>query len=355
MNIKREDFLNKLLIVQPGLSTREIVEQSSCFVFKDGMIMTYNDEIACRTKLNLGLEGAVPADKLLSLLGKMIEEEIEIENEDGQLKIKGKGSRKSGIRMEAEVLLSVDKVEMPKKGDWKELHEDFTEAVSICCESANRDSSSGWSTCLHITPKWIEAMDNMQMTRFQIETGVEEKVLIRANSIKHLATLDVEEFAVTSKWMHFRSKNKMLFSCRRFIDEFRDPSKFFKVSGIKTSLPKGLASSAEIAEIFSSEEKDRNELLVTLTNGKVRIRGEGASGWFSESKKLKYRGEDLCFTIPPKLLREITTRHNECEISEKCLLVDGGKFKYVTSLGKPEKPKKKKKGKKKDEDDSSED
>lgn len=39
------------------------------------------------------------------------------------------------------------------------------------------------------------------------------------------------------------------------------------------------------------------------------------------------------FRIAPKLLIELTKRHNECEISRDRLLVNGGKFRYVTCLG----------------------
>ena len=61
MKINREELLNQLESVLPGLSTREIIEQSSCFVFMNKEVITYNDEISCSHKSRLDIEGAIVA------------------------------------------------------------------------------------------------------------------------------------------------------------------------------------------------------------------------------------------------------------------------------------------------------
>ena len=58
--------MHKLEAVSPGLATREAIEQSSCFVFKDGRVMTFNDEVACSIDCELGFDGAVAAKPLRS-------------------------------------------------------------------------------------------------------------------------------------------------------------------------------------------------------------------------------------------------------------------------------------------------
>jgi hypothetical protein len=74
--------------------------------------------------------------------------------------------------------------------------------------------------------------------------------------------------------------------------------------------------------------------MVELRPNKLRIKGEGASGWYREVKKLKYSGEPLKFRISPKLLIAISQKHNEAMISSDRLMVNGGKFQFVTCLGK---------------------
>jgi len=312
---------------------REIIEQSSCFIFKDKRVMTYNDEVACSQKSCVDIEGAVQAIPLVSILRKLQEEEIDIILSEGELLIKGK-RRKSGIRMDANILLPVDSVEKPKK--WKKLPEDFVDAVSIVQECAGRDESQFTMTCVNLSQKWIEACDNYQAARYKIKMDVEQSTLVRKESLKYIVSLDMTEFSETKTWIHFRNPTGLVLSCRRFVEEYPDLSIILKMKGIPAILPKGLKEAAERAEIFSAENAEDNQVTIQLKKGKLKITGRGASGWFSEVKDIKYDGKPLSFTIAPKLLAELVQRHNKCEIAPDRLKVDVDKFQYVTVLGKVE-------------------
>ncbi len=127
--VKRENLLKQLEAVSPGLSAKEILEQSSCFVFKGGEVLTYNDEVACRADCPLpDIEGAVPAKPLLAILAKLPDDDIDVAIDEGKMIVKGKG-RKTTIPMEAEVLLPVDNIDKP--GEWKKLPSEFGEALAI--------------------------------------------------------------------------------------------------------------------------------------------------------------------------------------------------------------------------------
>ena len=130
MKVNREELLKQLESVLPGLSTREIIEQSSCFIFKNKTVSTFNDEIACLQKSLLKIEGAVQAMPLISILRKLQEEELEIDTNDKntQLLIKGK-RRRVGVRMEQDIVLPVEAVDKPKK--WKELPANFADAIAL--------------------------------------------------------------------------------------------------------------------------------------------------------------------------------------------------------------------------------
>ena len=63
MQINRQNLQKALEIVKPGLSNKEIIEQTTSFAFIDGKVVTYNDEISiCHPVEGLTLEGAVKAD-----------------------------------------------------------------------------------------------------------------------------------------------------------------------------------------------------------------------------------------------------------------------------------------------------
>ena len=90
------------------------------------------------------------------------------------------------------------------------------------------------------------------------------------------------------------------------------------------------------AEVFSADSIENNQVKIELKKDKLRIRGEGASGWYQETKALKYEGRPLAFLISPRLLTEITQRTNECIIAPGRLKIDAGKFVYVACLNEVE-------------------
>lgn len=342
MRINREEFLKQLESVLPGLSVsaKEVVEQASCFVFKGKTVGTFNDEIACLQKSLLHIEGAIPAMPFISILRKLKEEELEIELNDNktQLLIKAKQKR-SGINMERDILLPIEAVDKPKK--WKKLPENFADAVAIVQPCAGNNEAQFAMTCVHITPKHIEACDNHQVTRFRILTDVGKPILIRKESLKHIIPLGMVEFSETKRWIHFRDSDGLVLSCRYEVDDYPsdDISKVLQVKGRSLTLPKGLKEAVEKAEIFSSENTEGSDVIVNIKKGKFKITGKGVSGWFTEIKQSKYEGESLQFTIPPRLLIELVQHYNECEVTESRLKIKGGKFTYVTVLGKVEKEK----------------
>ena len=165
MRIKREELLKKLEQVKPGLATREIVEQSASFVFANGQVATFNDEVAVRVPLESDIYGAVRAEPILSLLSKLGEDEVELFVEDGVLSVNGKRGR-AGIKMESEVLLPIESVEVPQ--EWKQLDAEFVDAVDIVGSCASSNDVNFNLTCIHIHPEWLEACDNYQIGRAHV-------------------------------------------------------------------------------------------------------------------------------------------------------------------------------------------
>lgn len=332
--VNREQFLASLELVQAGLSPREIIEQSNCLLFRGGKVHSFNDEISCRAPSPLpeNFTGAVPAVKLLELLRRLTEEEIEIRPGMGELVLVGK-RRKAGIRYEATVADHFKVVEKPK--EWTVLPAEFLEAVALVGSCASRDASRFEATCVHLHPKWVEASDNIQLCRWPLRTGLKEPTLVRQSALKHMATLNVAEFCVTDSWLHFRNAHGLVISCRRYLDEYPDLTSLLKVDGTPTILPKGLVDACDKARLFSTENVDMDVVQLELSAGKLRLRGEGVSGWYSEVKKLNYNGVGMSFYIPPQVLIDLVKRHNECVISEDHLKVDGGKYIYLTCLVRP--------------------
>lgn len=332
-NVSRETLLHCLESSQAGLSPKEIIEQSNCFVFVGGDVLTYNDEIACRMASPLnGITGAVPSKNLLDILRKLKEDEVSVEMGEGEILIRGKGGRRSCHRIDKEVTLPLDMVEAPKK--WKPLHEDFAEAVKVVSRCAGRDESRFYSVCMHVTPDFVEAFDDFQLCRWGLPTPVKRPFLVRSSSVRHITALGMKEFSETASWVHFRNSVGLVMSCRRYTEteDFPDLSPFLKVDGVSVTLPKGLPEAIDRAKVFVEEGTDSSLVKVSLKSGRMSVRSEGVHGWYVEPKKVPYAGPPMAFFVSPDLLSELVKSHNSCVLSESRLKVDTGSFEYVAVL-----------------------
>ena len=329
MRINRETLLEQLESILPGLSTREIIEQSSCFVFRNKTVMTYNDEVACTQESCLPIEGAVTAMPLINILRKLKEDELDITTRKEELLIKGK-RKKAGIRMETDILLPIDSVEKPKK--WKSLPTDFASAISIVQQCSGKDETKFSLTCVHITPKWVEACDGYQAARYKMKIDMEKSTLVRKESIKYIVDLDMTEFSETKDWIHFRNSSGLILSCRRWMERFPKLSELLNVKGTPTKFPKGLIEAVEKAEVFSAENVEDNQVTIKLMPDKLQITGKGASGYYQEVKSIKYKGKSISFRVAAGLFADLIRHHNICEVTPDRLKVATGKYSYITVL-----------------------
>ena len=331
MKISREKLLGSLESVSPGLSQRELIEQSSCFIFKDGRVATFNDEVACSMKSPCsGIEGAVAAKPLLELLSKLSEDMIDVIADGGKFKIKGVG-RRAEIVMESEIVLPVDSIEEPD--EWIALDDDFLEAVSVVHTVAASGNNANFNlTCVHIGPEVVEACDNFQSVRYPVSTDMKGSCLIRRDAIKHAIALGVNEFFMGDAWMHFRNPSGLMLSCRKWDEEYENLDQIFEGEGSSITLPGGLTEAVDKAKIFSSGNTDNDHIFVKIKDGKLTIRGEGTAGSFEERKKTSFDG-NLSFMIAPKLLVEIAKKTNECMVAPGRLKIEAEKFTFVACLG----------------------
>lgn len=333
MNVNREEFLNCLEMVRAGLSQREFIEQSSCFVFQDEWVMTFNDEVACRMKVGVSITGAVQSAALLDMLGKLDDPFLTLsENEAGEMEFRGK-KKTFALTREAEVFLPISRVEMPEK--WRPLPKEFVEAVGLTKNCVSTDESKFLLTCIHVHPAFIEACDNYQIMRCDVSLGLKESFLVRGTSLQDITSLGMTEVSLTKNWVHFRNAAGLIYSCRRYSENYPDLSHLLQSKGHPITIPKGLSKAAERAGVLAVDAAGESQVQVTLVTGKIRIRGEGASGWYREASKVSYDGPDLHFLISPTLLKQIAENHSDAEVSERKLVVRGGTWTYTTVLSPP--------------------
>jgi hypothetical protein len=343
-SINREQFLAILESCRPGLAQKEIIDQSRCFVFFDGLIYSYNDEVACHIASPFGKDfvGAVHHEKLLNCLNKLQEEMVDVSVKDNELLVKGK-NKCGHFRMEAKIAMPLEVIEKPKDDQWQTLPERFGEAVGLVQKCAGMDDNKFSMTCVHITPNYVEAGDYYQICRWDMQTGFAKDLLVRRNAIKHVKDMGANQFAETERWVHFKNPRGLILSCRRYVDnvvEFPDFNTGLSVTGKPLSLPKALKETADRAKDFiGAQGSDHDELYIDLKpgpggKGAIRITGRDGIDWYEEVKRVEYTGDEMHFMLPPAVLQEVVEKHSNCEVTEEALIVKGSNYKYITGLTK---------------------
>lgn len=333
MLVNRKELLGVLESIQPGLARQEVLEQSSCFVFRKGRALTYNDEISISHPVSFDLEGAVKADEFFRLLSKMKADEVDLSIDGKELLVKGKKTS-AGICLEAEIQLPVDELKIPtEESSWKKIPERFCEGLRFCMFSASTDMTKPVLTCLHIKEDFVETCDNFRLTRYTLGSKIKGELLVPALAANQLVDYSPVAFSGSEGWIHFRNEKGVIFSCRTYQEKYPDLSTLLDVKGVKVQMPKSMPAMLERAGIFASSQFAQDEqVTITMKEGKVIVLGKGASGWCKERAKVDYTGAEVCFVVNPSFLKDTLSLDLQMVVSESKLKLSGGNFVHVVYL-----------------------
>lgn len=306
MKVNRKKLLSVLETIKPGLARKEMLEQSTSFIFQNGRAYTFNDEIAISHPVHKKLSGAVLANELYTILSKHNEKELDIEITKNEFLIHGKRSD-AGIALEAKISLPIE--EIGKPGKWKPLPENFVDAISFCQFSASKDLAKVEFTYLHIDGDYIESCDVFRITRYKLNQKFphNKPILLPAEVAKVLTKYDPVEFAVTPGWIHFATTEDTIFSCRLGTGEFPDLSIFTSNKGKRIEFPSGFVESLTKAEVFATsafenDDADDTSVVISLQKNEIIIESTNEVGWFEEFIKTKYDGPNHSFEANPEFL-----------------------------------------------------
>jgi DNA polymerase III sliding clamp (beta) subunit (PCNA family) len=339
MKVNRQDLVDVLALVKPGLASKEIIEQTTSFVFSGGRIFTYNDEIAVSHDTPLDIEGAVQAKEFYDLLTRYGSQEVDVSMVKDNLVIKSRGSR-TELALQAEVTLPLKELGKPK--GWMPLPETFAEGVGFCAFSAGKDMTKPILTCIHVHRSIIESSDNYRFTRYTMKKPGKtfaDPLLIPAIAAIQLPKYKPTEVTTTKGWAHFRNEQRTVFSCRTWSGKYPDLSKHVPKKGMQVKIPSQLDEVLMRAEVLG--EKDPWGTLVDLeiSQGRITIKAQGATGKFEERIRAEYNGDPLHVRITSEFLRQMTGSLDEVMISDNLstMRFDGDGFIHVCALSEPEK------------------
>ncbi len=330
--IKRTELVNALEIVKPGLAAREHIEQSTSFAFLNGKVVTYNDEISVSHPVpGIDFEGAIKAEEFYKTLSKLKQEEIEIIMEDAEIIMKA-GRVKAGLTLQSKIKMPLDA--LGDIGKWHKVDENIVKHIRFVSFACSSDMSRPILTCVHVRNDGIiEASDGYRIIRYS--TGVNIPVttfLVPALIINRLADCVPMHIAEGQGWIHFRTKEGTIYSCRTFFgDSFPKVDDKLQVEGEEFVFPKDIDAVLDKAIVFTGTDV-MAEVTVTLAPKQLTVRGESDSGWVEETVPARYKGEKKVFAINPYLLRDVGIELRQCVLSNDRIKFTGDNWEYVSIL-----------------------
>jgi len=342
LTISREKLITLLETIRPGVARKEIVEQSTHFVFTGKEAITYNEQICvCAISPLRGFICSVQAEEFTKLIKSMQAEELTmrvvesggkhaVKIESGTIKAKFAVSQNKGVQD------LIKKLKLNSlSGLWKPIPEDFIQGLKWCLFSASEDATQGVLTCIHIKKKTVTSSDDMRVSLYSMTKGMDAELLIPAISVEELVKFPVEEYCVVEPWAYFRTGAKAIFCTHLMDGEYPNPKEFFEFDGVEVELPGGLGQALESAEIMAAGDFPIDKRVkITIEKGKLEVFAENESlGWIKTEIKMGIKDcPSVTFVINPIFLREILGKTNVVKVGSDRALFQTDNFKHLVSL-----------------------
>lgn len=339
LEVQRKDAIKKLENAMVGVTPNAILEQSNTFVFKDGDLITFNGEIFTRQDSPFGteIEGSIIANDFLKILQRLPDEVIKVEVANGEIRLRGKNKR-AGLRMMSEILLPYGDIVAPEK--WKKIPEGLWSALIQASHVCGKDETMPKTTHVHITPDAVEATDSFRVFRATLTTKIKKEMMVHANGLLNASQYKPTKMGATKdSWFHLKTEDGMCVALLCCASDYYDKEmldELFDVVGETVSLPSNLGDILERASVMDSPTQSLgawdSQISLTLTENLLKVKARKEEGWYSETKKVKYKGPDMTFSIHPTFLKELVARTRKVIISDRQIKVEVDNIIFTAAL-----------------------
>lgn len=317
MEITKDKLKNALSTLKPGLSKKDGIGESNCFVFNNGYISTFNNELWFNYPMPEIQESfIIGSDEIMQLLDKTKVDTVTL-NVTEKLLVLQAGKSKAGFNTIA-IEVPVD-VSFFENKVWEKLPTDFQTAIKFAAMSASNDLINPIVQCVSVkSDGTIVGTNNFRLSFWDLGTTIPIKdTLIPADSILKILTINPTSFISDDEWIHFKNDEGVIASCRVLYDNFPNVTPVLnKIKGGHSILfPDGINNALDKAIIFIEDDKQAQTVSISYKSNYLSIDSESDSkGFYKERILMDADVSDFNFLIDPSFLKDILKR------SKKCLL-----------------------------------
>ena len=295
MNIDRKELLKVLKRALPGVETGNVIlEGADTFIFNDGFIHTYNDNISVSVpfiftnKAGENVSGALKAKDFFDLINRYDEDNLKFIPKEGVWIIKSENATAELTLLESGILDRVKNI-FPNKIEWDALPGRFIEGIALCNFTANKSVLSG----IHVCEDIITSTDEIRINWYKMESVVPKEKAFWISDIAavELGKLDnIKKYSVSDSWVHFKTEDDTIFSCKRLAQDKYPYAKITSMieshkkekGDIENELPAKLMDAVRRASSLSQNIESFNTIKLTLDTDTIEVFSQRSSGKYTE-------------------------------------------------------------------------
>lgn len=310
MNIKRKELQAALQRCLPGVeSGATLLTGADSFIFKDGMIHSYNDNISVSVPFIIpmdegALEGAVKAKEFYAIVSKLPSDEIKLAINEGSWSLKSGAASVELTLLESSVLEHVHGI--TTDAAWFPLPANFLSALQRCKFGCNRSAMSG----IYVNGKYMMSTDEMRINQFQMDADVEPFWIADPQAGELMKLNGLIEYRLIDSWAQFRTGDGTAFSCKRLQHNKFPFEKILNLikahakeeTDLAFVLPAKLVESVERAASFAMDIDSFSAIRLTFNKANIEVHSEKATGKFTEKvpwdKPVEHEFEPIIVYMP---------------------------------------------------------
>lgn len=343
MEVDRKGLLEAMAAVYPAVEIKgALLAGTDSFIFDDQFIRAHNDALSVSYPFETGVEAAVRAKELYSLLKKGQGDKVEIEDlgssvgfRFGPTKVEiSKTEDDSAVR---ELISTLD----VGGGDYLPVPGDLVEGIRMCSFSMAHDSSRDFLNGVTVDGDMVLSSDVLRVSIYFMEDEELPKFTIPSDAVEgFLKVLDApKDFAVHNGWVHFREENGAIFSSRLIAADFPtdEVAGFFPEDvdeeDIK-ELPKELSQALARVGIMSEMDEAAKIPLVSITSDGENLIVSSERDIGKASEEVKAPGilnKGIAIRGHPDFFREILGMTREFSIKDGKVLFMRPSFNHLIS------------------------
>ena len=340
--VEREGLIKVLERVSPGLAQKEVMDAMVRFTISNGAITTYNDLICVHHPFDLDIRCSVKATRFHRVLQKLYSKEVEMGlDEDMRLVVTDETTElKVPVTIESELLEKVDGILKDAKDlEFKKLPKDFMKAIKLCMISVGKSETYMALTCINVTSMGIASGDGIRISFYELDEGL-DPFMVKARLAKELIRFsDIDQFAVSDNWVHFKNPGGVIFSVRRVADcEFPEFESHLVPTSTEIELTKDVRNDIKkaldtVIVMITEDDNMKKKTKVNISREGFQFLVDGKEGEIRKIVRTVVNvDEDIQFIINPIFLRQIMDEATSFFAEKNKIIIKSGNFKHALYL-----------------------